>query len=302
MSGKSPGQQVNEMIKLASFVQIATGTSRTDDSIRAMENGASGRHEIASQTGIYNSKTFEKYKSVWKEFGRFCKENGVKLMKDAPSSLVSSFMQSKIDAGCSANTIVGVGSAMNKLDDCLNRAYGGSRDFSDAVKTARAVGRESCEHLDTNHRAFENPEQVISAISDEKCALAAQIELTTGLRAMNVCNLQLNADNTLFVRSKAGFTAPNFKVPAQIYNKLSALADSSGKVHLANYKQYIASIKDACERVGEHYTGSHAFRHNFAQNMYNDCIERGLDSDHAKLEVSEALFHHRIDIVDKYLR
>ena len=139
-------------------------------------------------------------------------------------------------------------------------------------------------------------------MTDPRAQLAATIQLETGLRSMNVCKLQLNSDGSLFVRSKAGFTAPHFMIPAKIADVLREMADSSGRVNLIQYKPYIAQIQAACAAVGEHYTGSHAFRHNYAQARYNELRGQGLSEDRAKMQVSEELFHHRLDVVDKYLR
>lgn len=143
---------------------------------------------------------------------------------------------------------------------------------------------------------------MIAAMTDPRAQLAATIQLTTGLRSMNVTRLQLNPDGSLFVRSKAGYTAPHFAISPKISAELREMADSTGKVNLIPYKAYIAQIQAACAATGEKYTGSHAFRHNYARNRFNELRQGGMSVDRAKLQVSEELFHHRLDIVDKYLR
>ena len=176
------------------------------------------------------------------------------------------------------------------------------QDWAKPISEARALGRQICPHMDTETRAFRDPWRVIAAMPDPRAQLAAAIQLETGLRAMNVTRLQLNQDGSLFVRSKAGYTCPHFAIPTNISHELRALADSQGRVNLIGYKPYIAAIQAACKVAGEHYTGSHAFRHCYAQARYAELRQGGMSEDRAKLQVSEELFHHRLDIVDKYLR
>lgn len=297
---KSPGHQVSEMLRQSGLAKIGE-SSRTEETRQAIENGCVGRHEIAGQTNIHSTLTLDKYKSIWRDFASYCKSNGFR-MRDATAENVKDYMQNRIDSGCSRNTLDGIGSALNKLDDGLNRAYGGSRDFSNAIREEKAVGNDVCPRLDTESRAFHDPATVISNIESQNCRLAAEIQLETGLRAMNVCDLHLNPNNTLFVQSKAGYVCTNFKIPRDLYNQLAQRADADGNVHLTDYKSYIKEIRTACEAAGEHYTGSHAFRHNFAQNMYSELRNGGMSDYKAKIEVSEALFHHRLDVVEKYLR
>ena len=306
MSIKSPGAWIRDCLYKSGMDEIGSDTTRGQETRAAIEHGAAGRHEIAAETGIHSSLTLGRYKSTWRDYLSYCRTEGNygKDPRNYPAASVSDYMQHRIDTGCSANTLQSIGSALGKWAAAADRAYGGTRvqDWAKPISEARALGRQVCPRLDQETRAFHDPWRVIAAMPDPRARLAATIQLETGLRSMNVMRLQLNADGSLFVKSKAGYTCPHFAIPTNISHELRALADSQGRVNLIGYKPYIAAIQAACAVAGEHYTGSHAFRHCYAQARYAELRQGGMSEDRAKLQVSEELFHHRLDIVDKYLR
>lgn len=306
MSIKSPGAWIRDCLYKSGMDEIGSDTTRGQETRAAIEHGATGRHQIAAETGIHSSLTLGRYKSTWRDYLSYCRTEGNygKDPRNYPAASVSDYMQHRIDTGCSANTLQSIGSALGKWAAAADRAYGGTRvqDWAKPISEARALGRQICPHMDTETRAFRDPWRVIAAMPDPRAQLAAAIQLETGLRAMNVTRLQLNQDGSLFVRSKAGFIVPHFAIPPQISAVLREMADPSGKVNLIAYKPYIAAIQAACAATGEHYTGSHAFRHNYAQARYAELRQGGMSVDRAKMQVSEELFHHRLDIIDTYLR
>ena len=303
---KSPGGWISDIMRRSGVNEIGSDVTRGAETRAAIEHGAVGRHEIAAATGIHSSLTLSRYKSTWRDYLSFCRGEGGygRDPRIYGPETVSDYMQHRIDGGCSENTLQSIGSALSKWAAMADRAYGGDRfsTWARPISAARALGRQICPRLDQETRAFTNPWKVIGAITDPRARLAATIQLTTGLRSMNVTRLQLNADGSLFIRSKAGYTVPHFSISPSISRELRALADPSGKVNLIAYKPYIAAIRAACAITGEKYTGSHSFRHNYAQRRYSELRAQGLSEDRAKMQVSEELFHHRLDVIDKYLR
>ena len=303
---KSAGAWISDIMRRSGVNEIGSAITRGQETRVAIEHGAAGRHEIAAVTGIHSSLTLSRYKSVWRDYINYCRGEGGygKDPRTYPPESITDYMMNRIDAGCSENSLQSIGSALSKWAIACDKAYGGDRftTWAKPIAESRSIGRQLCPRLDVETRAFRDPWRVISSMNDPRAKLAAEIQLTTGLRAMNVCKMQLNSDGSLFVRSKAGYTVPHFAISPSISRELRALADSSGRVNLISYKPYIAAIQAACAAVGERYSGSHAFRHNFAQNRYNELRAQGMSVDRAKLQVSEELFHHRLDVVDKYLR
>lgn len=306
MSIKSPGAWIRDCLYKSGADEIGSDVTRGQETKLAIEAGASGRHQIAAMTGIHSSLTLSRYKSTWRDYLAFCRTEGGygKDPRTYGKETVSDYMQHRIDTGCSENTLQSIGSAMSKWAAMCDKAYGGDRftTWARPISEARALGRTVCPRLDVETRAFRDPWKVIGAMTDPRARLAATIQLTTGLRSMNVCKLQLNPDGSLFVRSKAGYTCPNFKIPASISDKLREMAGPDGKVNLIGYKAYISRIQAACMATGERYSGSHSFRHNYARSRYAELRAQGMSEDRAKMQVSEELFHHRLDIIDKYLR
>ncbi len=305
MSIKSPGAWIRDCLYKSGADEIGSNVTRGEETRAAIEHGATGRHQIAAETGIHSSLTLDRYKSTWRDYLSYCKGEGYgKDVRTYPASSVADYMQHRIEDGCSSNTLQSIGSALSKWATMCDKAYGGTRfqDWAKPISEARALGRQVCPHLDQETRAFRDPRAVIAAMDDPRARLAATLQLETGLRAMNVTRLQLNPDGSLFVRSKAGYTCPHFAISPRISAELRELADSTGRVNLISYKAYIGQIQAACKVAGEHYTGSHAFRHCYAQARYAELRGQGLSVDRAKLQVSEELFHHRLDVVDKYLR
>lgn len=302
---KSAGAWISDIMRKSGMMEIGSNVTRGEETRAAIEHGAVGRHQIAEHTGIHSSLTLDRYKSTWRDYLNFCKNEGYgKDPRNYPAESVADYMQHRIEGGCSANTLQSIGSALSKWATMCDRAYGGDRfaSWPKPISEARALGRSICPRLDQDTRAFRDPWRIITAMDDPRARLAAEIQLTTGLRSMNVCKLQLNPDGSLFVRSKAGYTCPHFAISPKIAAELRTLADSTGRVNLIGYKAYIGQIQAACKVAGEHYTGSHAFRHCYAQNRYNELRGQGLSVDRVKLQISEELFHHRTDIVVKYLR
>lgn len=305
MSTKSPGAWIRDALYKSGMDEIGSNITRGQETRQAIVDGAVGRHEIAAATGIHSSLTLDRYKSTWRDYLSFCRTEGYgKDPRNYPPESVADYMSHRVEGGCSENTLQSIGSAMSKWAVMCDRAYSGDRfkSWAKPIAEARALGRQICPRLDVETRAFKDPRSVIAAMSDPRAALAATIQLETGLRAMNVVRLQLNPDGSLYVKSKAGYTCPHFAIPAKISAELRALAGPDGKVNLISYKAYIAQIQAACMACGEKYSGSHAFRHNFAQSRYAELRGQGMSVDRAKLVVSEELFHHRLDIIDKYLR
>lgn len=300
---KNASQLVSEMVHKSGICDIGdSGTTRSQESQAARANGAATKHDIASQTHIHNSLTFSRYKSVWKDFCTHQIKNGYGTHPSRwTEGQVRDYLASR--QGASLNGFNTVCNAMNRLDDMIARSYHVPKDWSATIAQARQEARDGgCVRMDVNPRAFLDPERVISNIQDPRAQLAAELQLRCGLRAANVCHIQPNADGTLFVRSKAGFTVNHFRVPNDLYNRILQFGGVNTRFTLISYHQYLNELKTACRACGEQYTGSHALRHNYAINRYETLRAEGKTEFEAKSQVAEELFHHRLDVVDTYLR
>lgn len=300
---KNASQLVSEMVHKSNICDIGdTGQTRSQESMFARQNGAATKHDIASQTHIHNSLTFQRYKSVWKDFCRWEISHGHGTHPSRWSAQqVADYLSEK--QGCSLNTYNTICNAMNRADDMISRAYHCTKDWSATIAQARQTARAgACPRMDVNPRALHNPKSVIAAMDDPRARLASELQLRTGLRASNVCTLQPNSDGTLYVRSKAGFTVTHFTVPRDLYARILQFSGGLDRFTLIPYHEYLNELRTACRVCGEQYTGSHAFRHNYAISRYESLISEGKTDLEAKAQVAEELFHHRTDVIDTYLR
>lgn len=299
--GTSVERQITEMMEC--YREIDTDYKKLDAQNAARENGAKTSHEIAGSVKITQSETYTKYKGIYEQLGHFCRAEGYgnNLMNAINPESVQRFLDMKLDLGRADNTMQGICSAINKLDDIMNANDGGNRDFSAIVQDCRDYSRCNSPHLDTEIRRYDNMEAVIDAIKDDKCKLAAEIQYETGLRFCDIKFFRLNGDGTIDVHSKAGRRVPDFAIPEKLYNRLEVYAAGRDKFSLVSYNHYYYELKKACNAVGEHYTGTHSYRHTYANESYWRHRDEGMTHDQARAAVSKELFHERLDIVDRYI-
>lgn len=169
MSTKSPGAWIRDCLYKSGVDEIGSDVTRGAETKLAIEAGASGRHQIAAETGIHSSLTLARYKSTWRDYLSYCKDEGG-YGRDprtyGPES-VRDYMQNRIDSGCSENTLQSIGSALSKWAIMCDKAYGGDRFtiWAKPISEARALGRSICPRLDQETRAFHDPWRVIATMT-----------------------------------------------------------------------------------------------------------------------------------------
>ncbi len=96
-----------------------------------------------------------------------------------------------------------------------------------------------------------------------------------------------------------------YKMPHDLYTRMVAFNDGKlGYCEIIKYRTYLDKLEGACNRLGINYHdhASHGFRHNYARNYYKELVSKGVSETRAKAQVSEALFHQRLDVVEVYLK
>ncbi len=152
-------------------------------------------------------------------------------------------------------------------------------------------------------RAYNNPQAVIAAITSDRARFIASMQDRLGLRVDNARCFNINANGTISFFSKGHMPHNNYEIPRDLYDKAVELNGGNiGKCEIMPYRTYLNNLEAACKRVGETYSGSHSLRHGFAKRLYHELLADGKSEKAAKAQVSEALFHRRLDIVDCYLR
>ncbi len=305
--GTSVKNEVNNILKESGFLRIggekADEKTKTDYHDEAKAAGLKTSHEMAGVTPFTKKETLERYKETYRDFGRFGRLHGYGHdIKKYPPQVVTEYLTGKISAGAAWETVKVDCSALNKLDNVLNACDGGTRDWSTEISEMKKIAKETCPHNDgAIPRRFTNPQAVIDNLSG-KAKLIAELQLHYGLRVRDASTIRLNDDNSLSIVSKNGFRVPHFAINSQHATQLRELAQGRVVFTLMPYKEYLSELKAACLKVGEHNSFSHAFRHNFACNLYQSELSKGKSEASAKATVSEALFHHRMEIVNRYIR
>jgi site-specific recombinase XerD len=307
-NGHSVGNDVYSLLHDSGMCRVGDDVRRHDERAQAIEAGAKTWHDIGGHTGLHNSATITRYKSVIKDYYAFCRSHGYGIdpRRYGPDA-VRGYMQDKIDSGASYETINGIGSAMNKVDDMMGSAWGVKVDYSGAVSAMRDVARSACT-VNMDSRAYANPQAIINAIPSEGFRLAARLELDYGLRVSN-CGIKTDnaawsrlTDVGLLVHGKGGIER-HIALPQDMRAKLSQYVNPiSGKLEIGGYRTYARALQSACAACGETWHGTHGLRHNYARARYAELTASGKTELEVKAQISSELFHGRIDVVDRYLR
>ncbi|MBS3755674.1 MAG: site-specific integrase [Desulfobacterales bacterium] len=93
----------------------------------------------------------------------------------------------------------------------------------------------------------------------------------------------------------------DIQVSKQTYSQLRRTIEENGNFQV-NQKTYQSKVNAAAKLTGEQRTGTHDFRYNFAQNLYNQYVESNLNNVQAQQAVSWEMGHERADITKIYLR
>ena len=265
-----------------------------------------GSHELNGKIGITSYASMGKFQTNTKMFARFCFDSGVNNLNQIKPDHVVAFLNKLIDNEYAKNSIQSYASSIEKFAIVLDRIdplANRSESWHEAVSSCRERIGEEAIVKDGETRAYENPHAVVDAISDPVLHFCAHIALDYGLRIGDATKIkfdQLEGSVILVDNSKNG---QNLHVTL----RESDIAQMRGLV--AEYgtlcvKQdvYNAALKQAALDCGENWTGSHAFRHNFAQIRMDTLVKSGCDYYTAKCIVSAEMGHHRPEIIDVYLR
>ena len=312
--------QINFIVQSSGRVEIGSTLTRHEQVQAAREAGYTRPQDVSRHTSITTSATYAKYKAEWVKYGQWQRANPAicgehPQLKLMTGEQVAAYLQDLSSSVKSYETFNLACKALNKIDGMIADATKGKfvPNIGQAIKMWREIGRETLPGGGREHapRAFNDPQAVIAGLRDERNELAAEIQLRTGLRAGDVVQMTLNPDGrSFFINSKCGNRFPCYQLPADLTEKVKALAtqygrmlpDGSCKINVvSSYKTYLRDIAQSCRACGEIYSGSHSFRYNMARALFLELRAQGMDIDHAKAKVSEALFHHRLDITERYL-
>ena len=289
---KSVKFNINEILQESGMFE--SGFSRYQHKQSCYENGISSPADIAKTAKIGSYATLKEYKSIWIEMGHHCRQTfqgEYKDLKNIDSKAVESFLEKKIDDGVTVKTFEKICSAVNKF------GYMIEKDFSPNVTAVKNIANN--ELSDNNlHRAFENPQKIIDSLSGNY-KLVAEMQYNYGLRVGDCkyinTKYQLNGD-TLIINNSKGGQSLSVKLSPNHAEQLKNIG-----ILNVNYRSYLTALEKACVKNNDNYTGSHAFRHNYARESMDGLTRKGYTREQALIIVSESMGHHRSDITNRYL-
>jgi integrase len=303
---------------------LAVGKSRfldkqdVRDQLRAEGVGATSAR-IAARTSIASYRTFDAYRAVTAEFARFAEAQGVERVQDLRPEHAAAFLDGKLAAGRSCNTLRTYAAALGKFDCALAKAPKAMRipaeaRLSPGLEPARQRCNMQAPRLDGERRAYADPCGLVAAVRHDGHRLAATLQLEAGFRVSEALGLRrasLQGETMdpvtgrwcglAEVKGKGGFGRVQF-VPLATYRTLRAHLDAHAGGMGISYKRYLADMHHAADETGQGWGGTHGLRHNYVRNFLLEAVEAGLGTETAMREAMERVGHHRLSELKTYLR
>ena len=290
---------------------IRFGESKHEAKELAREQGAKTWHEIGKSIYIYSYATADQYRDISKDLMNYTKQQfGVKDIEKLQSEHIQAYLETKIADGVKYSTFQKYAAALEKLEVALNKyaeSHNTGREYHFDLSSVREQAREVLERSQTT-RAYENPKALINSIQNPEYRIIAQTQYEGGFRISELNHLSeknFKDNNTFQVISGKGGKDREVPLSKETYQALKSLldkADPSDGKYKFDMNDYRNALKEAAERSGQEYTGSHGLRWNFAQEKFAELQEQGKTYEQALQIVSNLLGHERPDITEHYLR
>lgn len=279
------------------------GSSKYEAKQELMKAGITKSGDIAQNTGIYSENTMKNYINAGVQAFQYIREEfGIKDITKITGEHIKSYLEQRASE-VEYKTLKIDMAGINKLEQAINNYNNTDVNFRSAVEDFRQEIKLDKEYIANNDesRALLNPTGVVNSLSDESHKLVAGMQLEYGFRLNEVAKIDLNKqldNNTLSVQAKGGQIISK-ELSQEHITKLQEL--SFNGIFNINKLEYGNDLKNACEVNFEHYTGSHALRHNYAQNQFESYAKAGMSYNECLRATAEDLGHHREDITHRYL-
>jgi len=280
--------------------------------------------------GIHSFGSWKVYRNEAHNFVGFMAEKGRMSLLDTAmvAEDMGLYLAEKLDHYVankrSRQTMETMLSAMGKMDYAIN-FYIGRHDldagFLDTEKLRMEFYAQSKARLPRSskvfgNRAYPDPLRLIEHISDSTFQLQASLQYEGGLRAEGVgapsnrriknplTEQGLRGTGTDPVTGKlVGIVASVEKggketdhfVSKETYARLEMHIIKNGQL-ASNYLKYVEAINQAARATGQYARGrgSHGLKHNFAQERYIECVQKGFSHEKALQQTSLETSHFRM--------
>lgn len=293
-------------------------------SIRAI-----GQSKADNPDGIRSFGTWHNYRSEAHRLAEHLKKNGCSNILDTRevARLTDIYLRERFDEavrdGKSLQTAETRNAALHKLELAINtfmsdRNVQGERlDLSEARQAYSELIHANLGKSSRNfdNRAYPDPQNLINAITNSTHQLQAKLQYEGGCRAEGVGAPSNGRPNPLNKENLGGIgkdpvtgkdvgilkdvvekggKATDHMITIETYAVLKDYIEINGKLE-SNYKEYNESISEAAKETGQYEPGrgTHALKHNFAQERYSECINNGYSHEQAMQQTSLETSHFR---------
>jgi len=308
--------QVNQVFKESGI--FMPGTSKHAEKEVARNEGARTWADLGKSLNIYSYGTAQTYKDTWHEASRWCKDHlGIRDIENLKGEDIKSFLESRIADGVKYSTFQREAAALSKFENALNmyadrEGKDANYNFREAIQDVR---NEAAQVLDktVESRAYENPQSLISSISNDNFRTIASAQYEGGARINEVWKIETNDLKGMkldpYTKEFKGYIEVEGKggkerevaVSIETYKQIESILMEKENMHF-DKDDYREALKEAALLSEQDYTGSHGLRWNFAEERMEELRENTEMTYEERLqEVSWEMGHERADITEHYL-
>lgn len=307
----SPIYQATQVLN----IMTAFGQSKHQAKKAARAAGANNWHEIGQQLKLYSYNTANLYRSVWIEILRYGKEVfAVKDITKLSPAVVSGFLEAKIAGGMRYASLNVYCAALEKLAVGLNQWAQEQKtvanyDWTPEIQAAKAEAREVLDRS-VGTRAYRDPMRLIKAISNPAYQTIAAAQYSIGARISELDHVRpeqfLGNMQFQIINGKGGKDRISEFRHLNTYELYRQLVIKTINPNYDKFtfdrNQYRLALKEASNKTGQPYNGSHGLRWNYAQERFQAIQQTGGTREEALVQVAHAMGHNRGDITERYLK
>ena len=274
------------------------------------------KHPHYQKIASYN--TMKSYRDVWNNFFNYLKEYWkINDCEQIEPQHVLSYIDYKIEYYPAKQYLQKIVSAIGKLEVALIQytklKYGVSNNYNFNIRNFSLKEATNLKLVANNYhnRAYKNPTELISYLSNPLYQIAAKIELEGGAR-IEACSLikkeQLlgykideitnEKKGVIFTKEKGGKEG-EILISIKIYDLLVSHINIIGFFKI-NRAKYMQDIRDTCKKLKINPEGTHGFRWNFAQRRLFEYANGGYTYEQSLKLVSHEMKHNRTSITLHY--
>ena len=291
-------------IKIIMSQANGIGESKSKEKALGIQKGQNG-HFIS--TKAHSIKSIQNLRSVTTNYIFYLKEkHGGRVVQHINKDTAKEFLLSKNISGGSLNTYI---STMGKMVDNLNKVGIHSIERKD-IHNIRTEFKNnninlSKEHINRAPLANTIPQIIKNVASSSSFSLSSKLQAYAGMRiddATNSTKWRLNDDNSVHLtQSKNGLNYTTLKLDDKLAQEVRTAISEGYKIDKTEYSKV---LKEAVEKTGQEYQGTHSMRYFYAQSRANYLKnEQGYEYSHSEAlaQTSLEMGHSRSEITRHYL-